>query len=202
MPRKESTPNRRASEAKQDVIRVKRRYKKNVDKQKRLLPAEIPHVKNMVAVLHLAHYPNVQIARIIGIGRGQVAEFLAEPDVEKMIVKLREGIPAAALDLMEGYMIEAVQAMVDVMRSAEDDGIVLKAAAEILDRGGMPKTSKQVREQTNEDKTTFTDDGFVEALKRASPEVQEEAARIMEGLEDLLAKASAEQKGETAVTDE
>lgn len=192
MAKRESTPNRRASETKKDVTRVRRRYKKNTNRQARILPGEIIHVQSMVAVLHIAHYTKQQIARIIGISRGQVREFMEAPEVNELIVKMRAELPAAALELMEGYQIEAVQAIVDVMRVSEDDSQVLKAASEILDRTGLPKVSKQEQYRTNEEKTTFTDDGIVEALREASPEVQEEAARIIEKLEELLNKNAAE----------
>lgn len=196
MPKKESTPNRRASEAKKDVTRVRRRYKKNVNRQSRLLPGEIPAVQNMVAVLHIAHYPKVQIARIIGISKQQVTEFLEDPAVSEMIVTLRDGLPGAALELMEGYMIEAVQAIVDVMRVSQDDAVVLRAASEILDRTGLGKVSKQERHQTNEELTTISDDGLLEKLRELSPEMQEEAAQMIEGLENLLVRAATEEGGD------
>lgn len=199
MPKREATPNRRASEAKKDVDRVRRRYKKNVNRQARLLPGEIPAVKNMVAILHVAHYPKTQIARIIGISRDQVSEFLNSPEVAEMVVTIRDGLPTAALELMEGYMIEAVQAIVDVMRVSTDDAVVLRAASEILDRTGLPKVSKQERNQTIEERTTFTDDGIVEMLREAPVEVQEQAAQMIEQLEGLLTKAatqSAEDNGD------
>ena len=195
MPKKrESTPTRRVSETKNDVKRVRRRYKKNVNKQSRLLPGEIPAVQNMVAVLHIAHYPKIQIARIIGISKQQVTEFLEDPAVMEMIVTLRQGLPEAALDLMEGYMIEAVQAIVDVMRVSQDDGVVLRAASEILDRTGLGKVTKKETHNVNEDQTTISDDGIVEKLREASPEIQEQAAQMVEGLQNLLAQAAAEQE--------
>jgi hypothetical protein len=196
MAKRESTPNRRANEAKNDVKRVRRRYKKNVNRQSRLLPGEIPAVQNMVAVLHIAHYPKTQIARIIGISKQQVTEFLEDPAVSEMVVTLREGLPTAALDLMEGYMIEAVQAIVDVMRVSEDDAVVLRAASEILDRTGLAKVSKQERHVTNEEQTTITDDGLIDRLREASPEIQEQAAQVVEQLEGLLAQAAAEEQGD------
>lgn len=176
-------------------MRVRRRYKKNVNKQSRLLPGEIPAVQNMVAVLHIAHYPKVQIARIIGISKQQVTEFLEDPGVNEMIVTLRAGLPSAALDLMEGYMIEAVQAIVDVMRSSQDDAVVLRAASDILDRTGLAKISKRETHNTNEEQTTITDDGLLERLREASPEIQEQAAQMIEGLENLLVKAASEEGG-------
>ena len=150
----------------------------------------------MVADFAHRSLPQTQIARIIGISRDQVAEMLQEPGVMEMIVTLRQEIPEAALDLMEAYMIEAVQAIVDVMRVSEDDAVVLKAASEILDRTGLPKTTKQERHQTNEERTTITDDGIVEALREASPEVQEAAATLIEQLEGLLKTAATTEGGD------
>ena len=144
----------------------------------------------MLVVLQLAGYNHTQKARIIGISVDQVREFLNDPAVQEMLVLLRERIPDAALELLQGYMIEAIQAIVDVMRRSADDKTVIQAAADILDRGGLGKVSRQERHQTNEDMTTITDDGIVEKLREASPEIQEEAAQLIERLEGLLSAAS------------
>lgn len=185
--RRNSTPNSRASDGKKEIARVRRKYKVNTKTRRKLLPGEIPHVEAMVCVLKLAGYSGRQMSQVIGISRGQVAEILADPKVENQIVELRARIPAAAIELLQGYMIEAVQAIVDVMRTTEDDKLVILAAAEILDRAGVPKASRQERHNVNEERTTFGDDGIVERLRQASPEVQEEAAQIIERLESLLA---------------
>lgn len=190
MPRRESTPNKRAGESKQEAMRVRRRYKKNLLKSRKILPGERDHVIDMVLVMKLAGYTNTQIGRVIGISRNQVAEVLADPQVAEKLALLRSKLPQAALDLLEGYMIEAVQAIVDVMRSSEDDKLVLQAAAEVLDRAGLPKASKQERHNVNEEAITVTDDGIVEKLREASPEVQEEAAQLVERLEALLASSA------------
>lgn len=190
MPRRESTPNKRAGESKQEAMRVRRRYKKNLLKSRKILPGERDHVIDMVLVMKLAGYTNTQIGRVIGISRNQVADVLADPQVAEKLALLRSKLPQAALDLLEGYMIEAVQAIVDVMRSSEDDKLVLQAAAEVLDRAGLPKASKQERHNVNEEAITVTDDGIVEKLREASPEVQEEAAQLVERLEALLASSA------------
>ncbi len=184
--RKESTPNKRAVNRKKEVDRIRRRYKVDVNKKRRLLPGEIPHVQNMIVVLRLAGYSNVQIARIIGISRNQVTDHLKEPAVAELLVSLRARLPQAALDLLQGYMIEAVQAIVDVLRRSGDDKYILQAASEILDRAGLPKASKQERHTIEEERVTFTDDGIVESLREAPIEVQEEAAQLIERLESIL----------------
>ena len=192
MPRRPSTPNQRASNRKKTIASVRRRYKVDVSRSTKLIPAEIPHVKQMIVVLQLAGYNHTQKARIVGISVDQVREMLKDPAVEEMLVMLRERIPEAALELLQGYMIEGVQAIVDVMRRSQDDATVIRAAADLLDRGGIPKLSKSERLQTNEEKTTITDDGIVDALREASPEVQEQAAQLIEQLEGLLKTAVTE----------
>jgi hypothetical protein len=78
--------------------------------------------------------------------------------------------------------------------------MILQAAAEILDRSGLPKASRTESKvhKTSEELTTITDDGIVEQLREASPEIQEKAAVLVEQLEGLLADAA----GETEEVDE
>lgn len=198
MPRKSSTPNTRASDATKRVDSVRRKYKVDTKSKKRLLDAEIPYVKDMVVLLKVAGYSRTQIAQVVGISRGQVAGFLEDPEVEKKLLDLRERLPAAAKELMQGYMIEAVQAVVDVMRSTDDDQVRLKAAADVLDRGGMPKASRQEKtvEETQNHNVSFDTD-FMELIRQAPPEIQEQAASMIEGLEALL-KTKAEEADELA----
>jgi hypothetical protein len=186
MAQRQSQPIKRAADAKREVARVKRKYKVDLNKRKKLLPAEISHVEDTVVVLKLAGYSRSQMAKVIGISKGQVKEILELPAVNERLVELRQALPQAALDLLQGYMIEAVQAIVDVMRSTHDDKFVLQAASEILDRAGLPKASRQERHQVNEDRTTFTDEGIVDRLRAAPVHVQEQAATMIEQLENLL----------------
>lgn len=184
--RKQTTPNRRAAEGKKRINSIRRKYKVNLNKPTKLLPVEIPHVQNLVAILKLANYSRNQISSVIGISRDQTSEFLADPHVLDQITFLRARIPQAAIEILEGYMIEALLVYVDVIRSSEDDKLRIMAASEILDRGGVPKVSRQERNTINEERTTFMDDGIVERLRQASPEVQEEAAQLIETLEKML----------------
>jgi hypothetical protein len=166
--------------------------------RRKLLPSEIPHVENMVVVLKLAGYSRSQMGKVIGLSRGQIREILEKPEVNEQIVHLRAGLPQAALDLLQGYMVEAVQVFVDVMRTSPVDKDRMEAAAQVLDRAGLPKASRQERLQVNEERTVFTDEGIVDRLREAPVEIQEKAAQLIEGLEKLL-EASA---GAVAVEDD
>lgn len=186
-----SQPLRRAAAAKKQQAAIRRRYH-NPAKNRKMLPGEIPHVEDMVVILTLAGYSRIQTGQVVGISRMQVREILVRPHVTEKLVELRKRLPAAALELLENLMIEAVMTIAGIMRTSEDHKLVIQAAAEILDRGGLPKASRQERHTVNEDKTTITDDGILERLRDASPEVQEKAAQVIEQLEQMLSDALTE----------
>jgi hypothetical protein len=181
-----STPAQRASASKKNVAAVRRKYKVNTRTKKVLLPGEEQALVFTCVVLKLAGYTNIQASKIVGVSRGQVKTFLDTPHAQQLLVELRQRLPQAALELLHGYMIEAVQAMVDVMRRSSDDKMVLQAAAEILDRGGIPKSSRQEKKVEEIQNFTVTDGGILETLREASPEVQEQAAQLVEQLEAVL----------------
>jgi hypothetical protein len=180
------TPEDRAEKRSQEISRIRRKYRKNVRIGRKILPGEAKHVEDMVIVLRLAGYNTTQIARSIGLSLDQVKSFLESPRVTERIVDLRNSLSQAALELLQGYMIEAIHTIVDIMRMSSEDKLVLQAAGEILDRAGIVKASRQERLQVNEQRTVFTDDGIVEKLREASPEVQEQAAQLIEQMESLL----------------
>jgi hypothetical protein len=143
----------------------------------------------MVLVLKLVNYSNTQIGQIVGISRNQVAAMLAEPSVAERLEELQKNLAGAAYDLLQTYLIEAVQTLVDVMRTETDNMIVLKAAAEILDRAGMPKASRTESkvDKTNTQETKLTaDEEMMAAFRELPPEKQEEAAQMIEGIQDFL----------------
>lgn len=185
---RQSTPAKRASEGRKTVSRVRRKYKADLNRRRRLSPGEEPAIAFTCVVLKLAGYSNIQIGQVVGISKGQVKVFLETPEAVELLIELRAKIPAAALELLHGYMIEAVQAVVDVMRKSPDDKMVLAAASEILDRGGMPKTSRQEKKSDQTQTLNVTDDGLLDRLREAPPEVQEHAAQIVEDLEKMLSE--------------
>lgn len=196
------TPETRAADSRQRVRRVRRRYKVNLNTRHKFLPGEQEHVAMTVVVLKLAGYSRAQIGSVVGISRGQVRQILEDPVIEERLILLRAKLPQAALELLQGYSIEAVQSIIAVMRESDDNGIVLKAAGEILDRAGLPKVTKQDKHITAEEVTTFADDGIVERLREAPVQVQEQAASLIEQLEGLLAENADGNSSAEAETDE
>jgi hypothetical protein len=168
---------------------VRRRNSKKVNIRRRLLPGEKKHVEEQIAVLRISGYNNTQIAKVTGVSRGQVKEILEDAHVIELVNEMRLVLTKAAQNLLEHSLIEAVQALVNILRTSQDEQNVIKAAGEILDRGGLPKLSRQEQRREVETKTTFTDDGIVDAIRMLPPEQQEEAAQMIEGLQKMLTEA-------------
>ena len=190
-----NNPENRAMRLNTDKQRVRRRYRSNVTRGRRIRVGEKEIITNQVVIFTIAGYSPTQISRIIGISRGRVRGILDEDETQGIMAETLAGLTEAAADLLRGYSVEAVQAIVDVMRSSSDDGVILKAAAEVLDRSGLPKASRSEQKvhKTNENMTTITDDGIVDKLREASPEIQEQAATLVEQLEGLLQVAANEE---------
>ncbi len=201
-PRKsaQKTPADRAASLEENTARVKKRYKTNLRTKRRFeINGEEELVKDMVVVLKLANYTHSQIGSIVGVSRGQVREYLQDENVQKKILVLRERLPQAALELGRAYLIEAVQAVVHVLRTETDNALVLKAAAEMFDRFGLPKLSRS--ESTVEETTNLgtTDESLLMKFRSVDPELQEKAAQLHdameEGLRALLADAGKDGNG-------
>lgn len=199
MPRR--SPENRSAQVNKDRDLVRRKYKKDMKKKKRIRPGEEGHIINQLVILKIAGYSNTQMGRIVGVSRGQVKEMFERPEVTELLNDTRENLTEAAYDLLQGYSIEAVQTIASVMRSSEDDKMILTACAEILDRAGIPKASRSEQKihKTSEELTTISSEDLVERLRDVSPEIQEQAAQMVENLEALLAKAAEE--GEVAEDD-
>lgn len=203
MPRKqrENTPEEENLLASRAEKRVRRRNTTMVKGER--LPQELIFLKEMAIILKIAGYTPFQIAKTLGVKKSQVKSWFKESDVTEKMHRIMQSIPQAALSMMEAYTIEALHAVVDVMRTSEDDKFVLEAAREILNRGGLPAMSRSEGHVTREDKVTFTDEGVIEALRNCSPEVQEKAAEIVEqaekALQELVAAGASEEEQQMIV---
>lgn len=186
--RQVKTPESRAASLQEQTAKVRKRYKVNLNKRRKFtFEGEDELVKDIVVMLKLANYTHTQIASIAGVSRGQVKEILSDGNVQKKLVSLQAKLPQAALELGRAYLIEAVQAVVHVMRTTRDDKLVLTAAGEIFDRFGIPKVSRQEQKvsegETEEHPISAS---LMEKVRAASPEVQAKAADLQEMLEEGL----------------
>lgn len=184
-------PDEKAAKLKTQTDKARKRYKVNITKRRKFtFEGEQELVKDMIVVLKLANYSNSQIAMIVGISRKQVAVFLEDGNVQKQYMALKSRLPQAALELGKAYLIEAVSAVVHVMRTTDDDALVLKAASEIFDRFGIPKSSRieTTPEQGGEDGSEINDPTLMDRLRKASPETQDAVAQLTDAFHDGIAQ--------------
>jgi hypothetical protein len=199
------TPDERAANLKKQTDKVRKRYKVNVRKRRKFtFEGEEDLVADMIVVLKLANYSNTQVAMVVGISRKQVATFLEDGNVQKKYLRLKEALPQAAFELGRMYLIEAVASVVHVMRTTEDEGMILKAAAELFDRFGIPKSSR-VESAPDPgaagDDNPMSDPGLMDKLRKASPEIQQAVVDLqdsfLEGVEKILSNSVEETADET-----
>jgi hypothetical protein len=190
------TPDEKAANLKRQTEKARKRYKVNVTKRRKFTyEGEDELVSDMIVILKLANYSNSQIAMIVGVSRKQVATFLEDGNVQKKYMRLKAALPQAAFDLGRMYLIEAVSAVVHVMRTTDDGALILKAAGELFDRFGIPKSS---RVETTPDGGTpdgenpMSDPTLMDKVRHASPEIQVAVAELQEsffeGVEQILGK--------------
>jgi hypothetical protein len=146
----------------------------------------------LVALKMIGGYSDLQCSMIVGISKGQVREIVRDPNFKKHVDAVKKSLPQAAINLGQAYLVEAVQAVVHVMRTETDNALVLRAAAEMFDRFGIAKVSKsEMKIDTPADGSDgeLTPD-LMTKLRSASPEVQKAVADLTEsfteGVEAIL----------------
>lgn len=183
--RKAKEPADRLAEINKVRRKARRGFKEVQRKKNATRPyGEVEHRKRMSVILAVAGYTNSQIASTLGENRKTIGEWKKEGAWNEEYYATIKALTEGAKTLLQSYAIEAVNELVVIMRTTVDDTVRLKAIAEIFDRGGMPKTSRQEKETS--ENLNLTDDGLIEKLRSAPPEVQEQAATLIEGLEKLL----------------
>jgi hypothetical protein len=200
MPRK---PNVKTPEERSDVLlkaqkNAKKNYRLNTSKKRKgVTDDEIVVIKDMLVSLKVVGFTNSQCGAIVGLSRGQVKEICADPNFKSRLASVKNKLPEAALNLGRAYLIESVQAVVHVLRTEQDNALVLKAAAELFDRFGLPKLSKaEVRTDPAPATGDEMPETFLAKLKAAPPDVQEKVAALhesfTEGVERILTEGKSD----------
>jgi hypothetical protein len=191
-------PNPKTPEERSEIIakrtkKAKKGYYRNNKKKVDLDKVDLDIVKTqLVALKMIGGYSDLQCSMIVGISKGQVREIVRDPNFKKHVDAVKKSLPQAAINLGQAYLVEAVLAVVHVMRTETDNALVLRAAAEMFDRFGIAKVSKsEMKIDTPADGSDgeLTPD-LMTKLRSASPEVQKAVADLTEsfteGVEAIL----------------
>jgi hypothetical protein len=199
MPRNMKSPEERSEVVAKAQQKAKKGYRLNTKKpRKGVSDDEIVIIKDMLVSLKLVGgYSNSQCAAIVGLSRGQVKEIVNDPNFKSRLNSLREKLPEAAINLGRAYLVEAVQAVVHVLRTETDNGLVLKAAAELFDRFGIAKVSRsEIKTDPQPTPESEINESLMDKLRTAPPELQEQVAALhesfTEGVERILSEGKSD----------
>jgi hypothetical protein len=169
--------------------KARKGYKLNTKKPRSASDDELVVIRDMLISLKLVGYTNKQCGAIVGLSKGQVGEITGDENFKRRLTSLRDKLPEAAVNLGRAYLVEAVQAVIHILRTETDSALVLKAAAEIFDRFGIPKVSK-IEAPPDKPPEDEIPKETLDKLRLAPPEVQEQVAALqesfVEGVERIL----------------
>jgi transposase len=173
--------------------RRKFKAKTTPSKGKSRFHGEIEFKQEIAAILSVAGYTQSQIAASLGESKGTIKNWAAKPEFQKAYNAITGALSESAKTLLRTYNIEAVQTLVMLMRTAEDDKIILDAAREILDRGGLPKASRVEQEAPAPPPPPLKDD-FEEMFKKLPPEQQEMYLQMQEEAQRIIRSQAEEEE--------
>lgn len=182
-------PRRRITTA-VEGIEVKRKTVVKKRNANEMTAGEIQHKKSLAVFLRVAGYTNTEIGGALGITKGTVSAWFKDKDVQKLYDETLESIGTAAKQFLETLTIEAVKRLAALMYDS-DHKIALDAVREVLDRGGIPKLSRQ--EKTVEDKTPGANKPQVLEV-RISADQANRYAELVEEAEKITAEAAEDNK--------
>lgn len=195
MPKNKKTPAERAEILEKAHSKAKKGYRINTKRDRKDVgDDEIVVIKDMLVSLRLVGYTPSQCAAVVGLSKGQVKEIVNDPNFKSRLESLKTKLPEAAVNLGRAYLVEAVQAVIHILRTETDNALILKAAAEIFDRFGIPKVSRaEVKsDPTPEQSGSEINETFMDRLRTAPPDIQEKVAALhesfTEGVERILSE--------------
>ncbi|HWV46825.1 MAG TPA: hypothetical protein VN039_12545 [Nitrospira sp.] len=195
MPKNKKTPAERAEILEKAHSKAKKGYRINTKRDRKDVgDDEMAVIKDMLVSLRLVGYTPSQCAAVVGLSKRQVKEIVNDPNFKSRLESLKTKLPEAAVNLGRAYLVEAVQAVVHILRTETDNALILKAAAEIFDRFGIPKVSRaEVKsDPTPEQSGSEINETFMDRLRTAPPEIQEKVAALhesfTEGVERILSE--------------
>jgi predicted transcriptional regulator len=154
-----------------------------------VLPGPEELLKQMAVVLTVAGYDQRRIAQQLGVSQPTISRWLRQPQADQYQRFLTHQLVDGAVLLLRRYAIEAVETLVQVMRTADSHKTRLDAAKAILDRIGL-NTAIELIEQRDPAETAAEraeeDDPLLAHFRAAPLDVQEQVASLYDQIDKLL----------------
>lgn len=203
--RKDRSPAARANSLEAERLKMRRGFKKVTKKAgKQRAAGEKDFKMQMGVILDIAGYTAYQISLSLGESKSTIVRWKKEPEWDKLYEKSAKVITGSALTLLQTYTIEAVQTLATLMRTGRDDKVVLDAVKEILDRGGMPKASRQevvTPSDPDAEKEARNERSLMDKFRALPPEAQQQAADLYSAMEEGLERIIGEFQAKDSTKD-
>jgi predicted transcriptional regulator len=152
-----------------------------------VLPGSEELLKQMAVVLTVAGYDQRRIAQQLAVSQPTISRWLRQPEAEQYHRFLGEHLINGAILLLRTYAIEAVETLVDVMRTTASDKTRLDAAKAILDRIGLNRAVATGEQQSEPQAIPGPeDDPFMRQFANATPDIQQQVCVLLDEMELLL----------------
>lgn len=149
--------------------------------------------QQMLCYLKAAGFSNTYCKDALGVARSTIQEWLDDESLHlrDKISKISADMISAGVTMMQTYLVEIIEGLMQIFRETEDEKIAKEIGFEILDRLGISKVNKSeavsanlIRKKSEVDITDKT--GLVAMAKNAPPHVQ---AAMAERAAELVALA-------------
>lgn len=199
-------PRKTAATLEEQRNAIKKKYKRGKRERKvsslaDLTDIEIAVKKEAACFLKAGDFSYTYIGDALHTTKLIVKTWFEEPSMKERVLEIQEDYIDGAVTLLKTYAIELIEMLVEIARTTTDDKIAIQAITEALDRAGLAKVNKSESAVTTKSRAEvdITDKhGVLAAMKDASPERQQEVARMME---EALALAFDDSEREVQVTD-
>lgn len=164
-----------------------------LDIDSKIAEADLLWLKQRAVILRAGGSSASQIGNTLSVTKRMVRRWFEDEEMQKQVALIRSDIAAGAIAHIENSLIEAAELMMKNARAAYKAGAYsdsIRAAAEVLDRGGISKVNKsesRVKEE-HEHKFTGTEE-FFDTFSALPLETQREIADLMQEVEQKVTAA-------------
>lgn len=149
---------------------------------------EVEWAKMYSATLKAVGWSWRYISDTVNIQTSIVKEWVDDPEWQTMLEKVAGDIVDGAIEHLNRHMIDLMEMLLELARTASDESVRLRAIESGLDRGGLSKVNKSESKVVTAAKHDLSDD-FFSRLEGLPLETQKQVAELAAELETLVSEA-------------
>jgi len=158
------------------------RFDRGIDELKPWEPNELSDRHMHVIALAASGMKNNAISAVLDMSESRVSVILNDPRSRAIRAELSSDFVGKLMtdtrEVIQGHALEAVYAVVDLMRNGVSEQVRQRSAFDILDRAGFKPVERSVSAKVN------LPDGAVDAIVQALNESKEADSHVVDMVED------------------